>query len=319
MNFHTSSLRSPALHQLADRDPQAFLEHVAAAGADAVAADVGVVDRRAEEARSTRPPRNTGYEHGDVEQLAGRLVRIVGDQHVARSTSESVGYSSRIAAAAARQRVDVAGRAGDGLGHHPAAPVEHRVGEVAGLAHDRAEGGPLQRLGLLVDRGDQALPQHLELDRVECRSSSAAASLAVLRVAAVMRAIRRLRPRLVQPGRMTAVVSRSSTIAGPVDRLRRRRARCAGTPACRPAPCARLEPHRPRCRWAAAPDAGPADRRAARPWSASATRREPPRDDLDRRRRGSSGRRRWRYSRVEALDTARRRRPATRRPRRARA
>ena len=36
-------------HQPADRDPQALLEHVAAAGADAVAADVGVVDRRAEE------------------------------------------------------------------------------------------------------------------------------------------------------------------------------------------------------------------------------------------------------------------------------
>ena len=36
-------------HQLADRDPQAFLEHVAGAGADAVAADVGVVDRAAEE------------------------------------------------------------------------------------------------------------------------------------------------------------------------------------------------------------------------------------------------------------------------------
>ena len=36
-------------HQLDDRDPQPFLEHVAAAGADAVAADVGVVDRRAEQ------------------------------------------------------------------------------------------------------------------------------------------------------------------------------------------------------------------------------------------------------------------------------
>ena len=36
-------------HQPADRDPDALLEHVAGAGADAVAADVGVVDRRAEE------------------------------------------------------------------------------------------------------------------------------------------------------------------------------------------------------------------------------------------------------------------------------
>ena len=37
------------LHQLADRDPQALLEHVSPTGTDAVAPDVGVVDRRAEE------------------------------------------------------------------------------------------------------------------------------------------------------------------------------------------------------------------------------------------------------------------------------
>ena len=71
-----------APHQLDDRDPEPFLEHVAAAGADAVAADVGVVDRRAEEGDqpAVAPHR---HEHGDVEQLAGGLVRVVGDQHVA--------------------------------------------------------------------------------------------------------------------------------------------------------------------------------------------------------------------------------------------
>jgi hypothetical protein len=37
------------LHQLDDRDPEPFLEDVAAPGADAVAADVGVVDGGAEE------------------------------------------------------------------------------------------------------------------------------------------------------------------------------------------------------------------------------------------------------------------------------
>ena len=41
-----------ALHQPADRDPQAFLEAVPAARADAVAADVGVVDGGAEQGRS---------------------------------------------------------------------------------------------------------------------------------------------------------------------------------------------------------------------------------------------------------------------------
>ena len=152
-------------HQPADRDPEALLEHVAGAGADAVAADVGVVDRRAEEGDHPAVAEHR-VQHRDVEQLAGRLVRVVGDQHVA--LDERVGrVLVEDRRRGAGERVDVAGRAGDGLGDHPAAAVEHGVGEVAGLAHDRRERGALQRPGLLVDRGDEALPQHLELDRIE--------------------------------------------------------------------------------------------------------------------------------------------------------
>ena len=126
--------------------------------------------------------------------------------------NESGGYSSRIAAARERERVDVAGRAGHRLRHHPGPAVEHGVGEVAGLPDDRAEGGPLQRLGLLVDRGDQALPQHLELDGVE----RAAGHGAILpRVATSEPSVPTSTD---QPGRMTAVVSRSSTMAGPSKR-----------------------------------------------------------------------------------------------------
>ena len=68
------------------------------------------------------------------------------------------------------ERIDVAGRAGDGLRHHAAAPVEQRVGEVAGLAHDRAEGDALHRLRLLADDADQVAPDDLELDAVHARS-----------------------------------------------------------------------------------------------------------------------------------------------------
>ena len=82
MNFHTSALRSPGALQLADGDPEPLLEHVPATGADAVAADVGVVDRRAEEGDDPLALEHRD-EHGDVEELAGRLVRVVGDQHVA--------------------------------------------------------------------------------------------------------------------------------------------------------------------------------------------------------------------------------------------
>jgi hypothetical protein len=154
-----------ARHQLADRDPQAFLEAVPPTGADAVAADVGVVDRRAEQRdHAAVAPRR--HEHRDVEQLAGGLVRVVGDQHVARLErvdrvlGEDVGDADR-------ERVDVAGGAGDGLRHHPTAAIEHGVGEVARLAHDRAERGALQRTSLLVDGRDQALPQDLQLHGVE--------------------------------------------------------------------------------------------------------------------------------------------------------
>ena len=110
------------------------------------------------------------------------------------------------------------------------ATIEHGVGEVACLAHDRAEGGPLQRAGLLVDRRDQALPEDLELDRVEpARSRASDRGLSVTVIARAARvwvpsshasvrsrsSCRRVATSTCQPGRTTTVVSRSSTIAGP--------------------------------------------------------------------------------------------------------
>ena len=79
----------------------------------------------------------------------------------------SGGYSSQHGRGATRQGVDVARRAGDGLGDHAALAIEDAVRQVAGLPDDRAERGTLQRLGLLVDGGDQTLPEDFELDGVE--------------------------------------------------------------------------------------------------------------------------------------------------------
>ncbi len=166
MNLHTSSLRSPRLHQLADRDPQALLEHVARAGADAVAADVGVMDRRAEEGDRLAAVAEHRIQHRHVEQLARRLVRVVGDQHVALD-QRSGGYSSSTAAAARASEL-----MWPGVPVTAWATIRPRWSNTA-LARSPAsrtigrERGPLQRPGLLVDRGDQALPQHLELDRIE--------------------------------------------------------------------------------------------------------------------------------------------------------
>ena len=69
-------------HQPTDGDPQPFLEHVAAAGTDAVTADVGVVDGGAEE-RNDSALEEHRVQHRHVKQLTRRLVRIVGDQDVA--------------------------------------------------------------------------------------------------------------------------------------------------------------------------------------------------------------------------------------------
>jgi hypothetical protein len=69
-----------------------------------------------------------------------------------------------------RQRIDVAGRAGIGLRHHAPAPIEQRHRKIAGLAHDRAEGDALQRLGALVDDADQVGPEDFELDAIHDQS-----------------------------------------------------------------------------------------------------------------------------------------------------
>ena len=68
-----------------------------------------------------------------------------------------------------RHGVDVARRAGDRLRDHAAAEVVDPGREVAGLAHHRAERGPDDGLGLLLDHRDEAVPHHLAVDGVERR------------------------------------------------------------------------------------------------------------------------------------------------------
>ena len=121
-----------APHQPADRDPEPFLEAVPTAGADAVAAHVGVVDGGTEQgdqpglapARRYPPGR---HEHGHVEELARGLVRIVGDEHVARDERPDrmlLEHRGR----AEGQTVDVTRCSRHRLGHHATPPVEYRIG-----------------------------------------------------------------------------------------------------------------------------------------------------------------------------------------------
>ncbi len=144
------------LVELGARDPQAFLVHVARAGADAVAADIRVMDGRAEEADHLALAEHR-RDDGDVEEVAGRQPRVVGDKDIAlveRVRRELVDKMR----AGGRQRVDVAGRASNRLRDHAPLAVQERTGEVARLAHDGAEGDALQRAGLLARRADQVAP-----------------------------------------------------------------------------------------------------------------------------------------------------------------
>ena len=61
-------------------------------------------------------------------------------------------------------RIDVAGRAGDGLGEHAPLAVEDAGREVARLTHDRGERRAQQRLRLLLHHGNQPVPHDLQGD-----------------------------------------------------------------------------------------------------------------------------------------------------------
>ena len=54
------------------------------------------------------------------------------------------------------------GRAGHGLGEHPAFGIEDSGRNVAAFAHDRAEGGADESLALLLDHGEQPVPENLK-------------------------------------------------------------------------------------------------------------------------------------------------------------
>ena len=159
-------------HELADGDPQALFKAVPGPRADAVAPHVGVVDGGAEvgDGHGVAPGSRGAphrHQHGHVQQLARGEIGVVGNQHVARLESLGGEFVKHVGRPDG-QGVDVSRRAGNRLGHHAAPLVEHRVGQVAGLAHNGAERGPLERPGLLVHHRDERLPQDFQLNRVVC-------------------------------------------------------------------------------------------------------------------------------------------------------
>jgi hypothetical protein len=152
------------------RNPETFFVHVTRARADAISADIGVMNGRADIREDTVAVEDR-RQHRDVEEVPGRQPGIVGGDDVARP--QVVGEHANKMGAGDRQRVDVTGRAGVRLRHHAAAPVEQRAGEIAGLANHRAESDALQRLGAFGDDADQVGPQDFEFDAVHRLNPSA--------------------------------------------------------------------------------------------------------------------------------------------------
>ncbi len=159
-----SLVRLSRLIQFEDRDPESFLVHVPRAGADPVAADVGVMDGRSEVGDHPAAMEDGG-ENRDVEEMARGEPGVVDDEDVSRLELLR-GIAGDDLAARLRESVDMAGSAGYGLGHHPPLGIEDRRREVACLAHDGTEGDALERARLLAHDADEVAPENLELDRV---------------------------------------------------------------------------------------------------------------------------------------------------------
>ena len=196
-------IRLPRLVELRAGDPEPLLVNVAGAGPHAVPADIRVVDGRAEEADDAALAEHRG-QHRDVEEMPGRQPGIVGHQHVALDEAVRREGLDEMGARGG-QRVDVPRRSGDGLGDHPALAVEQRAGEVARLAHHRAEGDALQRAGLFGHRADQVRPEDFKRDPVHAHPSRRATMQPSPRTSAR------------QPAMTKIVVSRSSIMAGPAS------------------------------------------------------------------------------------------------------
>ena len=150
---------------LGDGQVKPFLVDLLRRAHDATAADIDHVQRAGEQPDRRATAEGRRHDH-DVVEMASALPGVVDDEGVAvihlrkRHLVEHVAHAHR-------HRVDVARRAGDGLGQHAALRVVDAGRQVARLARRGAEGGAHQGLRLLLDDGDQAVPHHLVFDAAQ--------------------------------------------------------------------------------------------------------------------------------------------------------
>ena len=157
-------IRLAALHQLADRELQAFLVDFAVLRGPAPAHVRWMRDHAAECNEFARAAENR-RDHADVLQMATAYPWIVRDDDVARMPA-FVAHGFHEMADGLGQRADERRRAGGRLRERVAVAVEQHHGVVLRLADNRRERGAHQRRRRLVDERDDAAPRDLHENRV---------------------------------------------------------------------------------------------------------------------------------------------------------
>ena len=134
-------------------------------GGEPAPADVDDVARGSEQCHR-RPVDESGRHHHEVEQVSGAEPRVVRHEDVPRLHPRHWEPRQEVLDGTGH-RVDVPRGAGHGLRDHAAAQIVDPGGEVARLAHDRAERGAQYRLRLLLHHRDEAVPHHLPVNRLD--------------------------------------------------------------------------------------------------------------------------------------------------------
>src|SRR5687767_364805 len=137
--------------------------------------------------------------------MARGLPRVVGDHDVV--LLEGLGRDlAQEVVDGGRHRVYMARSTRHRLGDHSAAAVEESGREVAGLSHHARKRGAHQGAGLLLDDGDQAVPEYLQQDGIESSLCHAYHLTIRFRAGSISTSV---------SGPRTTVDSLSSTTAGP--------------------------------------------------------------------------------------------------------
>ena len=203
--------------QLGEWDVQALLEQLARFDSAHATADVGHVRRGGREGHESVAVAHSvkdGPHKRHIAHVPCPLPGIVGDQDVARSHGVGTQLAPKVAHRG-RQGANERRDTSRVLRQCVAPGVREHTREVIGLVRQRRKRRADNRLGRLVDDGDEARPEHLQRDGVEPGRHASRASGEGRDT--VMMIFPLDATRAVASGPTTSVEPASSTIAGPAN------------------------------------------------------------------------------------------------------